>query len=88
MYTATVDTAVELKEELRSFLQEASGIDDIDDDTELFGSGIVNSLFAIQMMMFMEKKWSLEIAPEDLNMDNFNTINAIADFIERKKTSL
>lgn len=74
-----------MKEQLKSFLTEASGINDIDEHTELFSSGIVNSLFAIQLVMYLEKSFNIEIGMDDLNMDNFNSIAAICSFVESKQ---
>lgn len=36
-------------------------IADLNDDEDLFESGIVNSLFAIQLMTFIEKSFALEV---------------------------
>ncbi len=80
-----VQTAIPVKELLREFLAEASGIPDINDDTELFSTGIVNSLFAIQLMMYIEKTFNIPIAMDDLDFDNFSSINAIANFVESKQ---
>lgn len=80
-----VQTAAPLKEQLREFLAEASGIPGINDDTELFSTGIVNSLFAIQLMMYIEKTFNIPIAMDDLDFDNFSSINAIANFVESKQ---
>jgi methoxymalonate biosynthesis acyl carrier protein len=80
-----VQTAIPVKELLREFLAEASGIPDINDDTELFSTGIVNSLFAIQLMMYIEKTFNIPIAMDDLDFDNFSSINAITNFVESKQ---
>jgi methoxymalonate biosynthesis acyl carrier protein len=74
-----------MKEQLKTFLADSSGIADIDENTELFSSGIVNSLFAIQLVMYLEKTFSIEIGMDDLNMDNFNSISAICSFVENKQ---
>lgn len=75
---------VSFKEKLKAFITDASGLTDIDEHTELFTSGIVNSLFAIQLMMFIEKISGKQISMEDLDMDNFNSIAAICEFVENK----
>lgn len=82
---STVQTATPAKEQLREFLAEASGIPGIDDNTELFSTGIVNSLFAIQLVMYIEKTFNVEINMEDLDFNNFSSIAAISNFIESKQ---
>ena len=51
---------------------------------ELFNEGYVSSLFAIQLMMFIEKEFDIKIRVQDLDMDHFKSNNAIADFIKAK----
>jgi methoxymalonate biosynthesis acyl carrier protein len=82
---STVQTASPVKEQLREFLAEASGIPDIDDHTELFSTGIVNSLFAIQLVMYIEKAFNIAIDMDDLDFNNFSSIAAINNFIESKQ---
>jgi acyl carrier protein len=76
-----------VKEQLKEFLAEASGIPDIDDNTELFSTGIVNSLFAIQLVMYIEKAFEVPVNMDDLDFNNFSSINAIVEFIDSKQYS-
>lgn len=82
---STLLTCSKVKSQLKEFLTEASGIPDIDDHTELFSTGIVNSLFAIQLMMYIEKTFNVPIGMDDLDFDNFRTITAITNFVESRQ---
>ncbi len=73
----------EILEKTRSFLTQFINID-VGNDEELFSSGLVNSLFAMQLVLFIEKEYSIKVENEDLDFDNFKTLNAIVGFIERK----
>jgi methoxymalonate biosynthesis acyl carrier protein len=73
-----------LKETIRSFINSTINIDSLGDDENLFESGIVNSLFAIQLMTFIERKFGIEIGGDDLNIENFKSINATASFVIRR----
>ena len=73
------------KETIRSFILESINIPDLNDDDNLFETGIVNSLFAIQLMTFLEKSFSIEVTMDDLSMDNFQSVNATSLFVERKQ---
>jgi acyl carrier protein len=55
----------------------------VKDSDDIFVMGLVNSMFAMQLVEFTEKKFDIEIGPEDLSMDNFRTINAMAALVER-----
>lgn len=56
------------------------------DDEDIFALGFVNSLFAMQLVLFVEQEFSLTIENEDLDFENFRTINAITHLVERKRT--
>ncbi len=60
-------------------------IPDLNDDDNLFESGIVNSLFAVQLMTFLEKSFNIEVTMDDLSMDNFESVTATSSFVERKQ---
>jgi acyl carrier protein len=74
----------QVKETVRKFINNSINIDGLGDDENLFESGIVNSLFAVQLMTFVERGFGLEIGMEDLDFENFKSVNATAAFINRK----
>jgi methoxymalonate biosynthesis acyl carrier protein len=72
------------KEQLRGFLARHIGGRNIGDDEQIFAAGFVNSMFAMQLVLFLEKNFKIAIANEDLELKNFQTINAMADLVGRK----
>jgi methoxymalonate biosynthesis acyl carrier protein len=76
------------KEKLRAFLGRHIGDRVIGDDEGIFAAGFVNSMFAMQIVLFLEKSFQIAIANEDLEIKNFQTINAMAQLIERKTALL
>ena len=44
----------------------------------------MNSLFAMQLVLFVEKTFKIQLEGEDLNMNNLNSINALAELVNRK----
>lgn len=75
------------KAAISEFYAEAAGLKGLDYDINLFEKGIVNSLFAIQLVTYIEKKFSIKVEMEDLDMKNFSSITATAEFVHRKKGS-
>jgi len=73
-----------IKKTLREFISSSINITGIDDDANLFESGIVNSLFAVQLMTFIEKMFRIEVGPDDLDIENFKSLNAMTAFVLRK----
>ena len=70
--------------QVRSFLGQFISDTDIDADHNLFESGLVNSLFAMQLVLFVEKEFGIQVANEDLDFENFKSVNAIVGFIQDK----
>lgn len=59
-------------------------LEKLDYDIEIFENGLVNSLFAIELMTFLEKTFGIKIRFDDLDMNNFKSVNCIADFVKKK----
>lgn len=60
------------------------GEKEIDDDTSLFSTRVVNSRNLIQLVRFLEDEYSIRIDPMELTLENFDTINRMVDFISNK----
>ncbi|MBP2657124.1 MAG: hypothetical protein H6Q69_156 [Firmicutes bacterium] len=60
--------------------------EDVDNDTDIFGSGLINSLFAMQLVLFIEKEFHLKVEHDDLDIENFKSIHAITNFIQTKQS--
>lgn len=72
---------------IRAFLSQSFRTDSLQDDADIFAGGFVNSLFAMQLVLFVENEFAIKIDNEDLTIDNFRTINALAQLIDRKIVS-
>ena len=57
---------------------------DLKEDDHLFETGIVNSLFAVQLMTFIEKTFAIEIGSDDLDIENFKSIKSTSEFVLKK----
>jgi len=80
----TDETAIRAK--IRAFILASINLPGLEDDDNLFESGIVNSLFAVELMTFLEKTFGIEVGPDDLDIANFQSIEASAGFVTRRKT--
>lgn len=74
----------EIKVNVRLFLSRFFKKHQLQDDEDIFSLGFVNSLFAMQLVMFIEKEYNITIDTEDLNLNNFRTINQISELILKK----
>jgi len=73
-----------VREAVRSFINNSVNIDALGDDENLFESGLINSLFAVQLMTFLERTFGIEIGMDDLAIENFKSVGATAAFVARK----
>jgi len=73
-----------IKATVKRFISRSSNITNLDDDDDLFESGIVNSLFAVQLMTFIEKTFAIEVEMDDLDIENFKSLNATTAFVVKK----
>lgn len=79
-------TVEKITETVRVFLSQFISETNIDEDQDLFESGLLNSLFAMQLVIFLEKEYEFQIGNEDLNISNFKSLNAITTFVMKKKS--
>ena len=80
----TAYTEAQIRKTITDFILSAISIADLGDDDHLFESGIVNSLFAVQLMTFLEKTFNIEVTMDDLDIENFKSINATTAFVVKK----
>jgi methoxymalonate biosynthesis acyl carrier protein len=73
-------TAVET--ELLAFLEERTKRR-WEPGTDLFRSGAVSSLFAMELVVHLEKTFGITITGSDLVLDNFRTVDAMTALVER-----
>lgn len=58
-------------------------LEGIENDTDLFKGGYVNSLFALEIVMFLEKEFKIKIKNKDITEKNFKTVDNIAQTVEK-----
>ncbi len=75
-------------QKVRNFLRQYIGAPHFSDDDDIFSLGFVNSLFAMQLIAWVETEFQVKIEDADLELANFNSVNAIAHFARRKIEAL
>lgn len=75
---------MDIKEKVRKFFDRLFRNQKIADDDNIFEKNFINSLFAMQLVIFVEKEFSVEISDKELDLDKFKSINTICQLIESK----
>lgn len=71
---------------LIAFLRQSaiSDLGDIDSSTPLFSSRLVDSYAMVELMAFIEKQSGFRVAPFEVSLENFDTIESILRFVEKR----
>lgn len=51
---------------------------------DLLGGGILDSLGMMKLITFIEETFNIEVAPEDMVIENFMTVENICEYISSK----
>ncbi|HKQ08673.1 MAG TPA: acyl carrier protein [Blastocatellia bacterium] len=73
------------KARIKEFLARFFRVAELRDQDDIFALGFVNSLFAMQLVMFIESEFGVGVEDEDLEIANFNTVDHINAFVARKR---
>ena len=69
---------------LRSIQRSQKTRGEIDDDTDLVESGLADSLSVIQIILYLEKTYDLDLSDLSVDPTMFGTIGGILGLIDRK----
>ncbi|MGX5556795.1 acyl carrier protein [Bacillus cereus] len=79
---------MELNQKIRSFIEKQFVVFEdeakFEDHHNIFEMGFVNSLFAMQLLEYIESEFGITVDNEDLDIQNFSTVNNIVALINRK----
>lgn len=56
----------------------------IDETTNLLEQEIIDSLGIFTLIAFIDDRFGVTVAPEEVNLENFQTLGAISSLVERK----
>ncbi|MFI6457963.1 acyl carrier protein [Streptosporangium amethystogenes] len=71
-----------VQQRIHGFLEERIKTD-VAVDKDLFASGLVNSMFAMELVVYLEQAYGIAIIGEDLKLDNFRTVERMTSLVLR-----
>lgn len=74
----------EVRVKVRTYIKTAIHAEKTEDTTLIFKEGYLDSMGFIMLIAFLEEEFGIKTGDADLVEKNFESINAITDFIERK----
>jgi acyl carrier protein len=57
----------------------------VGDEDDIFELGLVDSLFGMELVAFVEDEFSVVVESQDLDIRNFVSIAALTQFVESKR---
>ena len=84
-----MENLIQIEEKVKEYIVETSYAenDQINNNTLIFTEGIMDSMGFISIIGFIEEKCSITINENELIEANFESINAISNFVFRKLQS-
>lgn len=83
-----MSTKAEIREKIRTFILESymAGLDPsgLKDDVSLERSHIVDSARVLELILFLEESFGIEVTNDDATPDNFDTVDAIVGYVAGK----
>ncbi|KAB0611832.1 acyl carrier protein [Campylobacter hyointestinalis] len=74
-------------QEITEILQSVRGDIDFTNATNLVSDGIITSFDILQIVMKLEEEFDIEIEPQYIEPENFNSAKAIKEMIEKLKNA-
>ncbi|WP_400073579.1 acyl carrier protein [Zobellia russellii] len=77
-----------MKDKIVSYIKNklaSEPIEEIEVDEDLLGSGLVDSIGMVQLILFIETEAAIKVLPEEMTIENFMTINHMLRFIDSKQ---
>jgi len=70
------------QDDLIVFIREGLNIDTpIDGETELFSTGLLDSVSMVSLIGYIEEKVRITVQPSDVTLENFDSVQRIADYV-------
>ena len=74
-----------MESKITQFIKEKIGTEySFGPDDNIFKSGLVNSMFALQLITFLENEFEITVSNDDLNLKNFSSVNNMRNFVNQK----
>jgi acyl carrier protein len=81
------DQASEIEQLILDEVLPGSGRESLAPDQSLIGTGILDSLALLRLVVLIEKQFGVTVQDGELIPDNFETIERINTFLKKKKES-
>ncbi|MFC8534551.1 acyl carrier protein [Streptomyces sp. NPDC057249] len=79
----TTEQTEAIRTQVRAYLTEELATP-VADDLNIFGAGLANSLFTIQLVTYVERAFGVQVGTDELDEVHFCSVDAITAFVAAK----
>ncbi|WP_156754864.1 acyl carrier protein [Actinokineospora pegani] len=76
--------STDIRTRVIGYLSRYFPVSDLADTDDIFKRGFVSSMFAMQLVAFVEQEFAVVVENEDLELDNFRSVAALERFVRGK----
>jgi acyl carrier protein len=80
-----VSIASEIERFILDEIVQGQGVESVDAGEDLLAGGIIDSHGLMEVVGFIESRYGIVVADEDLLPENFESLNSIEGFVKRKQ---
>lgn len=81
---ASADLIGEVREFIRSTMLVGLSDQTIEPNESLVQRGVVDSTGVLELVEFLQQRFGIQVADEEITTDNLDTLESIAAFLQRK----
>jgi acyl carrier protein len=81
-------TAATTSDRIVAFITNRFPQAEITETEDIFSLGYINSLFAMELVMFVEKEFAVTIPNAELRIDNFRTARAMTELVDGLRSAV
>lgn len=76
--------AVEIEHFIVHDIAAGRGIESVPGERDLLAEGIIDSLGITELITFLEDRYKITVEDDDIDVENFRSIDSIVGFVEKK----
>ncbi|EFE64828.1 MULTISPECIES: acyl carrier protein [Streptomyces] len=80
--TAPTDRPTDIQSAILAFI-EARTRTSLEPDVDIFAAGGLSSLFAMELVVHLEKTFGISIGGADMRLENFRTVDSMVQLVTR-----
>jgi acyl carrier protein len=83
MTTTSTPSDPSALDDLVAYVKQLAGVEELDPDQDLLDTGLISSLEMVEVLLFVNSRFKVELKPTELVPDNLASIRRMLALVER-----